>query len=233
MVNIPSLTSITGLLSQIPLGTGPPPPAISSPSFYSSAPDCPIDGPLSCHNTTVAPDSCCFIYPGGQLLQTQFWDTSPSVGPVDSWTLHGLWYVFLSTSPDISQDISCTKLSNPNTPANHPPPRPDLCDGSYPQFCHFAPAYHSITALLQNAGKIDLLAFMNTYWLPDAGSAENFWEHEWRKHGTCINTLAPSCYGEGYTAGDEVVDFFSRAVEIFKVLPPPPSPLNLRLCVPR
>lgn len=91
MVNLPSLTSITGFLSQIPLGTNPPPPAISSSPFYSSAPDCPIDGPLSCHNTTVAPDSCCFIYPGGQLLQTQFWDTSPSVGPADSWTLHGLW----------------------------------------------------------------------------------------------------------------------------------------------
>ncbi|EHL02874.1 putative Ribonuclease T2-like protein [Glarea lozoyensis 74030] len=29
---------------------------------------------------------CC-----GQLLQTQFWDTAPSTGPADSWTLHGLW----------------------------------------------------------------------------------------------------------------------------------------------
>lgn len=58
---------------------------------------------------------------------------------------------------------------------------------------------------------------MNTYWLPNAGTAEHFWEHEWSKHGTCINTLAPSCYGDGYEPGAEVVDFFNRAVEVFKV----------------
>ena len=31
------------------------------------------------------------LFSGGYLLQTQFWDTSPPVGPTDSWTLHGLW----------------------------------------------------------------------------------------------------------------------------------------------
>lgn len=46
---------------------------------------------LSCHNTTVVQDLCCFNAPGGQLLQTQFWDSSPPTGPSDSWTLHGLW----------------------------------------------------------------------------------------------------------------------------------------------
>jgi len=30
--------------------------------------------------------------------------------------------------------------------------------------------------------------------------------------------LNPSCYGEGYNPGDEVVDFFTRAVEVFKTL---------------
>lgn len=46
---------------------------------------------LSCHNSTVVENLCCFNAPGGQLLQTQFWDTHPVTGPVDSWTLHGLW----------------------------------------------------------------------------------------------------------------------------------------------
>ncbi|KAF2102601.1 ribonuclease T2 [Rhizodiscina lignyota] len=46
---------------------------------------------LSCHNTTVVQDLCCFNAPGGQLLQTQFWDTDPSTGPSNSWTVHGLW----------------------------------------------------------------------------------------------------------------------------------------------
>ena len=59
----------------------------------SLVPSCPIDGPLSCHNSTAVEDSCCFIYPGGQMLLTQFWDTRPSIGPNNSWTLHGLWYV--------------------------------------------------------------------------------------------------------------------------------------------
>jgi ribonuclease T2 len=49
---------------------------------------------LSCHNTTVVENLCCFNAPGGQLLQTQFWDTNPPTGPDDSWTLHGLWQVF-------------------------------------------------------------------------------------------------------------------------------------------
>jgi len=34
----------------------------------------------SCQNTTAVADLCCFNAPGGQLLQTQFWDTSPSTG---------------------------------------------------------------------------------------------------------------------------------------------------------
>lgn len=35
---------------------------------------------LSCQNTTVVSNTCCFNAPGGQLVQTQFWDTSPSTG---------------------------------------------------------------------------------------------------------------------------------------------------------
>ena len=50
---------------------------------------------LSCHNTTIVENLCCFNAPGGQLLQTQFWDTAPATGPDDSWTLHGLWYAHL------------------------------------------------------------------------------------------------------------------------------------------
>lgn len=52
---------------------------------------CPATSQLSCHNTTVPTNLCCFNSPGGALLQTQFWDTDPVVGPSDSWTIHGLW----------------------------------------------------------------------------------------------------------------------------------------------
>jgi len=93
-LEIPSVLSLStfasGLLSQLPFGNFNTPSRAYVP--YGNAPSCPIDSPLSCHNSTEAPDTCCFIYPGGQLLQTQFWDTSPAIGPDDSWTLHGLWY---------------------------------------------------------------------------------------------------------------------------------------------
>nr|BAD90810.1 RNase Gf29 [Grifola frondosa]BAD90811.1 RNase Gf29 [Grifola frondosa] len=52
---------------------------------------CSTSGPASCHNTTQETDLCCFEAPGGLLLQTQFWDTNPSTGPANSWTIHGLW----------------------------------------------------------------------------------------------------------------------------------------------
>jgi len=104
----------------------------------------------SCQNTTAVTDLCCFNAPGGQLVQTQFWDTSPStgtlhhvyiicpssllifLGPSNSWTIHGLW--------------------------------PDHCDGTYDSNCDSSRAYTDITGILQSAGKTDLLSYMNTYW---------------------------------------------------------------------
>ena len=56
-----------------------------------SPPSCP-NAQLSCHNTTaLMGNTCCLNSPGGQLLQTQFWDTDPATGPADHWTIHGLW----------------------------------------------------------------------------------------------------------------------------------------------
>ncbi|KAJ5674126.1 hypothetical protein N7462_009565 [Penicillium macrosclerotiorum] len=65
----------------------------------SAADDRPIPGtsrscPLSetsCQVKYHGQDTCCFNYPGGQMLQTQFWDVDPALGPDDSWTIHGLW----------------------------------------------------------------------------------------------------------------------------------------------
>jgi ribonuclease T2 len=139
----------------------------------------------SCKNTTAVADTCCFNAPGGQLLQTQFWDTNPSTGPSNSWTIHGLW--------------------------------PDHCDGTYDSNCDSSREYTNITAILQSYGKSDLLAYMNTYWVDLDGNDESFWEHEWGKHGTCISTLKPSCY-TGYTAQEEVPDYFQKTVDLFKSL---------------
>ncbi|KAK3075606.1 Ribonuclease T2 precursor (RNase T2) [Teratosphaeriaceae sp. CCFEE 6253] len=60
-------------------------------SFNLSASTACTSPQLSCHNTSAVANLCCFNFPGGALLQTQFWDTNPVTGPSDSWTIHGLW----------------------------------------------------------------------------------------------------------------------------------------------
>ncbi|RFU31258.1 hypothetical protein B7463_g5050, partial [Scytalidium lignicola] len=142
---------------------------------------------LSCHNSSSVANLCCFNAPGGQLVQTQFWDTSPSTGPINSWTVHGLW--------------------------------PDHCDGSFDQNCDSRRAYKNISSILQQYGKTDLLSYMNTFWKndPNDGSDEEFWEHEWETHGTCISTLDTTCYSD-YSPQEEVPDFFQTAVNLFKTV---------------
>lgn len=60
-------------------------------SFRSASASSCANSPTSCRNSSAVQDLCCFNAPGGLLLQTQFWDTNPQTGPVNSWTIHGLW----------------------------------------------------------------------------------------------------------------------------------------------
>lgn len=138
---------------------------------------------LSCSGSST--NTCCINSPGGLFQQVQFWDTDPSTGPSDSWTIHGLW--------------------------------PNNCDGTYSEDCDKSRAYTDITQLLTAANQT-VLDFMQTYWLSDDESNEDFWDHEWETHGTCISTLDPSCYTD-YATGEEAVDFFTRVVELFQTLP--------------
>ncbi|KAI1864969.1 uncharacterized protein JN550_008515 [Neoarthrinium moseri] len=203
------LTYATNLFSQVPLhlsdvpsplsilGSGPSSPSSDVAQQHqqpgitpyvplTGAPSCPLDGPISCNNKTAG-DSCCFVYPGGRLLLTQFWDEVVHVGgSEEDWTLHGLW--------------------------------PDLCDGSYDQYCGMAPRFNNITEVLKHYGQDELLGFMNRYWVAKYGGNAHLWAHEYNKHATCINTLAPSCYGDSYSAGLEVVDYFVRAFGLFRML---------------
>ncbi|KJA28519.1 hypothetical protein HYPSUDRAFT_128901 [Hypholoma sublateritium FD-334 SS-4] len=141
----------------------------------------------SCHNTTVQTNLCCFEAPGGLLLQTQFWDTNPSTGPSNSWTIHGLW--------------------------------PDHCDTTFSENCDSSRDYTGIGTLLTNNGASDTLAFMNQFWVDINGANEQFWEHEWATHGTCMSTLEPSCLPSGSVKGAEAVAFFQTVVKLFQTLP--------------
>jgi hypothetical protein len=53
---------------------------VALPVVLAGSPETCSNPQLSCQNTTVVSNLCCFNAPGGQLLQTQFWDTSPSTG---------------------------------------------------------------------------------------------------------------------------------------------------------
>jgi hypothetical protein len=59
-------------------------------SVSASIKTCSNNNTFSCQSSSKA-GTCCYNYPGGALLQTQFWDTDPVTGPTDSWTIHGLW----------------------------------------------------------------------------------------------------------------------------------------------
>ncbi|KAI9806219.1 MAG: hypothetical protein M1825_006334 [Sarcosagium campestre] len=160
-------------------------PYSTGASSVTSLASCPSPQ-LSCHNSTPVANTCCFNAPGGLLLQTQFWDTQPATGPVNSWTVHGLW--------------------------------PDLCDGSFEQYCDRSREYSNISEIIRGFGRDTLLDYMSTYWKDYQGKDDSFWEHEWNKHGTCVSTLEPSCYGPDYVPQAEVVDFFQRTVDVFKEL---------------
>lgn len=95
---------------------------------------------------------------------------------------------------------------------------PDNCDGSYPARCDSSRAYTDIEDILSSAGASDVLDYMKKYWKDYKGDDETFWQHEWGKHGTCISSLDPKCYG-GYKSQEEAVDFFTRTVSLFKTLP--------------
>lgn len=123
-------------------------------------------------------------------MQTQFWDTNPPTGPVDSWTVHGLW-------PD-----NCDGTYQANCDPNR-------------AFTNITQILQSGGQEGQ-----DTLSYMQTYWKDYQGNDESFWEHEWAKHGTCISTIDPSCFAGSSTKGtDGVVPYFHQAVQLFKTLP--------------
>ncbi|KAK2592345.1 Ribonuclease T2 precursor (RNase T2) [Conoideocrella luteorostrata] len=95
---------------------------------------------------------------------------------------------------------------------------PDACDGSYPAQCDSSRAYTDIEGILSSGGASDTLDYMKQFWKDYKGDDETFWQHEWGKHGTCISSLDPKCYG-GYKDKEEAVDFFKKTVELFKTLP--------------
>ncbi|KAJ4474301.1 ribonuclease Le37 [Lentinula aciculospora] len=177
----------TPLTSSNPLGLGGQFDVFARDVAISSG--CSTTGTASCHNTSAVSNTCCFEAPGGLILQTQFWDTDPSTGPSNSWTIHGLW-------PD-----NCDGTFSEN------------CDPSRDQtditsLLESAGA-SSTLSFMQTYWKND----------PDDGSDEELWSHEWDTHGTCYSTLRPACLPSGSSSGTDAVAFYETVVRLFQTLP--------------
>ncbi|AAS51382.1 ACR156Wp [Eremothecium gossypii ATCC 10895] len=169
------------------------------PMMYNF-PSCSSTIPSTCRNETAIADTCCFEYPGGLILHSQFWNAPyrkrsyRDFGPDDSFTIHGLWN--------------------------------DRCDGSWDQFCRRGSSIRSVVDILSkdslNRGGLPitgkaLLRQMSMYWKGDRGD-ENLWVHEYNKHGLCLNTLRPECYqrwGSVASAEDQAIyDYFRIAMNL-------------------
>lgn len=160
----------------------------------------------------VANNSCCYEN-YGIIMQTQFWDFDQSYlnssgtlqkphknthGNVDRvFTIHGLW--------------------------------DDLCDGSYKQYCNpsleFADSDNISDIIANDFGRPDLLRAMQTYWINteasnvQGGASEALWTHEFNKHGTCFNTLQPTCFMQNYTRLENAIAYFQKTFEVWTALP--------------
>ncbi|CCC69130.1 hypothetical protein NCAS_0C01400 [Naumovozyma castellii] len=153
---------------------------------------CPLDTPLTCGNETSIADQCCFEYPGGIFLQSQFWNYLPrragmnqteledELGPLESFTIHGLW--------------------------------PDDCHGSYEQFCDSSLFIDDVYYLLKQFGDegVELLEKLETYWKSNNGNHESLWIHEFNKHGSCIRNIRPECYERWDSGKKETKKYYSR-----------------------
>lgn len=95
--------------------------------------------------------------------------------------------------------------------------RPDNCDGTYDSYCDPTREYTNITAIISASARTDLLDRMKIYWKDYQGDDEDFWEHEWGKHGTCISTLEPRCYSNN-DSQQGVVDYFETTTHLFEEL---------------
>lgn len=196
---------------------------VSSAALYPNMSNlnhtCQLQIPVLSCSTLANPsdsDSCCVETVGGLVLQTQIWQTytglesSGQVNPKDSWTIHGLW--------------------------------PDFCNGSYTQYCDLSRQYDPfpspntttgtssgtpippwkgtpIADFILPFGKLDLLSYMNRYWIGQGQPSTDFWAHEFSKHATCYSTFDVPCYGPLYTLHQDVVEFFETVVMYFQTLP--------------
>ncbi|RKP34279.1 RNase Sy [Dimargaris cristalligena] len=94
---------------------------------------------------------------------------------------------------------------------------PDLCDGTFlpANGCDRDRNYDDIASIVRRRDS-SLLEWMNQYWPSNRNNNNVFWAHEWNKHGTCVTTLDPKCYGDTYKPQQEVADYFNQVKGVYE-----------------
>ncbi|KAI8145066.1 RNase Sy [Fennellomyces sp. T-0311] len=109
----------------------------------------------------------------------------PDYGPATAFTMHGLW--------------------------------PDTCSGGIPgsgnSGCDASRNYDDVGEIIQSADS-SLYSQLNIYWPSYTGDNGAFWTHEWNKHGTCVTTLDPECFGSSYEEYDDITAYFQKTLDL-------------------
>jgi ribonuclease T2 len=70
--------------------------------------------------------------------------------------------------------------------------------------------YNDIPAILEPG----LLEQMNKYWPSKFDDYNSFWVHEFEKHGTCLTTVNPECYGANFKRGMDANEYFKTGLKL-------------------
>ncbi|KAI7850050.1 RNase Sy [Circinella umbellata] len=109
----------------------------------------------------------------------------PGYGPSDAFTMHGLW--------------------------------PDTCSGGIPgdgnSGCDASRNFDNVGEIIKELDS-ELYDQLDTYWPSYKGDNPAFWTHEWNKHGTCVSTLDPKCFGDDYKENEDVTAFFQKTLDL-------------------
>ncbi|KAF7337514.1 RNase Gf29 [Mycena sanguinolenta] len=183
---------------------------------------CSATGTASCTNTSSVSNLCCFQAPGGLLLQTQFWDTDPSTGPSNSWTIHGLWPDHCDGTFDESCDSSraytgiSTLLTNQGASDTLDFMNTYWKDINGKDETFWEHEWSTVSRYDLSNYSPALICVLSAWNLYEVCGLLTLFTVGLR---TASSTLETKCLPSGSPKGAEAVAFFNTVVRLFKTLP--------------
>lgn len=190
---------------------------------------------FSCEAPSAVSNTSCCYENFGIIMQTQFWDFNTTALAEANSSCAGNPTLLRPNKKKAGSDQVC--LDSVKSADNDDVSQvftihglwDDLCDGSYHQFCNpdleIADSESIADLLVNDFGRRDLLDIMEKFWINNdksnvqGGGSASLWEHEFNKHGTCFNTLAPSCFTGNYTRHQNAVAYYQKVIEVWNDLP--------------